>query len=179
MYNMSLVHLRIKPGQTCQHMHTGNPTKPLTSLINLIKSSYRFSSSCRGISKSWLISLKRFSCISKWRIMEVNLYFLTRISHEMSNRIIKILRAVSLCLLGSIFQIQRIASNLWVVFTGSFTSVCHFAEDEQSLRTLVTCTKSRKHCPGLLRVTDIKWIMSLERYRNNSAKPYKSHNVSK
>ena len=26
---MSLVHLRIKPGQTCQHMHTGNPTKPL------------------------------------------------------------------------------------------------------------------------------------------------------
>ena len=30
MYNMSLVHLRIKPGQTCQHMHTGNPTKPLS-----------------------------------------------------------------------------------------------------------------------------------------------------
>ena len=30
MYNMSLVHLRIKPRQTCQHMHTGNPTKPLT-----------------------------------------------------------------------------------------------------------------------------------------------------
>ena len=29
MYNMSLVHLRIKPGQTCQHMHTANPTKPL------------------------------------------------------------------------------------------------------------------------------------------------------
>ena len=37
---MSLVHLRIKPGQTCQHMHTGNPTKPLTfekSAIFLIK----------------------------------------------------------------------------------------------------------------------------------------------
>ena len=30
MYNMSLVHLRIKPGQTCQYMHTGNPTKTLT-----------------------------------------------------------------------------------------------------------------------------------------------------
>ena len=32
MYNMSLVHLRIKPGQTCQHMHTGNPTKPLIKM---------------------------------------------------------------------------------------------------------------------------------------------------
>ena len=30
MYNMSLVHLRIKPRQTCQHLHTGNHTKPLT-----------------------------------------------------------------------------------------------------------------------------------------------------
>ena len=29
MYKMSLVHLRIKPGQTCQHMHTRNHTKPL------------------------------------------------------------------------------------------------------------------------------------------------------
>ena len=26
---MSLVHLRIKPRQTCQHLHTGNHTKPL------------------------------------------------------------------------------------------------------------------------------------------------------
>ena len=33
MYNMSLVHLRIKPGQTCQHMHTGNPTKPLMEIL--------------------------------------------------------------------------------------------------------------------------------------------------
>ena len=29
MYNMSLVHLRIKPRQTCQHLHIGNHTKPL------------------------------------------------------------------------------------------------------------------------------------------------------
>ena len=25
--------LRIKPGQTCQHMHTGNPTKPLINVF--------------------------------------------------------------------------------------------------------------------------------------------------
>ena len=36
MYNMSLVHLRIKPGQTCQHMHTGNPTKPLIGIIVIV-----------------------------------------------------------------------------------------------------------------------------------------------
>ena len=29
MYEKSLVHLRIKPGQTCQHMHTWNHTQPL------------------------------------------------------------------------------------------------------------------------------------------------------
>ena len=29
MYNMSLVHLRIKPRHTCQHLHTGNHTKAL------------------------------------------------------------------------------------------------------------------------------------------------------
>ena len=32
MYKMALVHLHIKPGQTCQHMHTGNHTKPLDSI---------------------------------------------------------------------------------------------------------------------------------------------------
>ena len=32
---MSLVHLRITPGQTCQHMHTGNPTKPLMSVTRI------------------------------------------------------------------------------------------------------------------------------------------------
>ena len=31
MYKMSLVHLRIKPRETCQHLHIGNYTKALTS----------------------------------------------------------------------------------------------------------------------------------------------------
>ena len=33
MYKMSLVDLRIKPRQTCQHLHTANHTKPLTKII--------------------------------------------------------------------------------------------------------------------------------------------------
>ena len=41
---MSLVHLRIKPGQTCQHMHTGNHTKPLTDTAMLISELTRFDS---------------------------------------------------------------------------------------------------------------------------------------
>ena len=46
MYKMSLVNLRIKPGQTCQHMHTGNHTKPLSwqSLqVDTSKTRYRSS----------------------------------------------------------------------------------------------------------------------------------------
>ena len=32
MYNMSLVHLRIKPRQTCQHLQIGNHTKILSEV---------------------------------------------------------------------------------------------------------------------------------------------------
>ena len=34
MYKMSLVHLRIKPRQPCQHLQIGNHTKPLMYVIN-------------------------------------------------------------------------------------------------------------------------------------------------
>ena len=33
MYKMSLVHLRIKSRQTCQHLHIGNHTKALNKII--------------------------------------------------------------------------------------------------------------------------------------------------
>ena len=33
MYKLSLVHLRIKPRQTCHHLQIGNNTKPLNQKI--------------------------------------------------------------------------------------------------------------------------------------------------
>ena len=36
MYKMSLVHLRIKPRHTCQHLHIGNYTKALNIILTHI-----------------------------------------------------------------------------------------------------------------------------------------------
>ena len=62
MYNMSLVHLRIKPGQTCQYMHTGNPTKPLNRLYGvwhlwLFTWYFRFQNKCNR---------NKFAAVSRW-----------------------------------------------------------------------------------------------------------------
>ena len=50
---MSLVHLRIKPGQTCQHMHTGNPTKPLSATTCYYTTYYSANVPWQNQSKAW------------------------------------------------------------------------------------------------------------------------------